>query len=296
MGARKKQRKRKFTNAQVEALATRALEHIQSVDYKVSLRWVFYRLLQDGFYKEKSDYNRFMQLTSKWRHKELFGWRPDTLADETCEIIIRGVEVATPFEEIPDSIIQNLPLWTLDSHFKYQDYYIEVWFEARAMLEQFQKYAPHVTLYPFGGWATIDPKYQTAKRLEKMYVRFKKPIVILYFGDCDNTGKKIPKASITGVKGLEKWCKAPFTVKRCGLNVAQAKKYKIPERIDEPGEFQWEALEDEQAGKIITSSVNQYLKQEPIERVLAESKAMNNKIGSVISKSFKDLGGKKNGN
>ncbi len=33
-----------------------AMAHIQSVPYKVTLRWLFYRLLQEGVYKKKQDY------------------------------------------------------------------------------------------------------------------------------------------------------------------------------------------------------------------------------------------------
>ena len=59
-----------------------AMEHINSVPYVVSARWLFYRLLQDSFYHEKGDYHsRFLPLTSKVR-KNFYGlWRPDTLAD-----------------------------------------------------------------------------------------------------------------------------------------------------------------------------------------------------------------------
>lgn len=43
----------------------RAMEHIKSVEYKVSARWVFYRLLQEGHYSDKNDYkNKFIPMTS----------------------------------------------------------------------------------------------------------------------------------------------------------------------------------------------------------------------------------------
>ena len=66
----------------------RAYEHVNSVSYKVSLRWLFYRLLQDGIYKAKGNYNNLKGLVSKAR-KNFFGkWRPDSLSDQTRHSII----------------------------------------------------------------------------------------------------------------------------------------------------------------------------------------------------------------
>ena len=48
-------------------ILNRAMEHIKSVDYKVSLRWVFYRLLQEGYYNKK-DYQSWVQASSRARH------------------------------------------------------------------------------------------------------------------------------------------------------------------------------------------------------------------------------------
>ena len=68
---------------QREILAA-AWTHVQSVAYRVSLRWLFYRLLQDGYYSTKKDYRgQFKPLMSRARHRQLDGWRiTDTLTDE----------------------------------------------------------------------------------------------------------------------------------------------------------------------------------------------------------------------
>ena len=36
----------------------RAMGYIQAVPYRVTLRWLFYRLLQDGTYGSKQDYEQ----------------------------------------------------------------------------------------------------------------------------------------------------------------------------------------------------------------------------------------------
>jgi len=51
-----------------------AYKHIESVPYKVSLRWVFYRLYQGGIYKDKRDYDAFGMIASRARHDFYNGW------------------------------------------------------------------------------------------------------------------------------------------------------------------------------------------------------------------------------
>ena len=69
----------------------RALEHLASVSYEVSARWLFYRLYQDGIYIGKNDYkNKFLPMLSRAR-KGFYGeWRPWTLADDTRIITTQG--------------------------------------------------------------------------------------------------------------------------------------------------------------------------------------------------------------
>ena len=76
---------------QTAEILARALDMIAEVPYKVSARWLFYRLLQEGYYRGKGDYgNKFLKATSKARHAFYEGWHPDTLADETRSPIYRG--------------------------------------------------------------------------------------------------------------------------------------------------------------------------------------------------------------
>lgn len=68
-----------------------ALKHIKSVPYSVSLRWVFYRLYQQGLYTDKKDYGKkFIGLTARWRKEWKEGWYPGIVVDDTRDIYFHG--------------------------------------------------------------------------------------------------------------------------------------------------------------------------------------------------------------
>lgn len=250
------------------AILDRALDLVQSVPYQVSARWLFYRLLQEGFYTQKGDYaNKFLKAVSSARHSFYGGWRPDTLADETRESIVRGNGFDDPqewLEALADRLTCNL-----DKRLN-QDYYIEIWFEARAMIQQFQHYSQHVTLRPMGGQPSIPFKWQTAKDLEAAASRYGNPITILYFGDLDPAGLTIAD---TVRADVAKWCSVSFEFIRAGLNDGDPERYGIPENPEHPGAYQWEALSDESARQIITQAVAPYLRHDAIQVVEAKEQA-----------------------
>lgn len=233
-----------------EPILERAMEHVKSVPYRVTLRWLFYRLLQDGFYSSKGDYdNKFEGMMSEARKRFYNGWHPDTLADDTREAVIRGGGFANEDEWL-EAIGQRLEC-TLDK-WANQPHYVELWFEARAMRGQFEHHTDHVTLVPFGGDPSIPYKWAMAKRLEERAKLYGKPIVILYFGDLDPKGRTIPESAAADVQD---WCAVDFEFTRCALKLGDEVAYNIPENPDKPGQYQWEALSDEAAKELITKHV-----------------------------------------
>ncbi len=263
-----------------------AMEHINSVDYQVSVRWVFYRLLQEGLYRKKDDYMKFIRLTSRARHNYYNGWNPLTLVDETRSMIVEGYEGERPGvkpEELFDDAEQESNEEIEELHnqlndFKcgfdyeidptwYQDTICIIMFEARAMVQQFKKYTSGLTLCPFGGHPSIPYKYNIAKYLENQAVDYEKAITVLYFGDCDDGGYKIYQASM---RDISEWCGAEINFVRCGLTEEQAVKYGIPENFEKPGSYQWEALPDSAAEEIITESLAQYHDSGAVDRAYRE--------------------------
>lgn len=232
----------------------RAYDLVQSVPYSVSARWLFYRLLQEGYYTAKADYkNKFLKAVSTARHAFYGNWRPDTLADETREAIVRGQgasDVTEWLTWVADGLTCELDKWGS------QPCYVELWYEARAMTQQFEHYTRHLTLRPMGGQASIEYKWKAAKALEQAFDDYGRPLVVLYFGDLDTAGGVISEVIERDVR---KWCDADFEFIRCGLTPEQVQRYNVPENPEKPGEYQWEALSDEGARAIITASVAPYL-------------------------------------
>lgn len=252
------------SNKNKEILDT-AYQHIGSVPYKVSLRWVFYRLLQEGLYKDKKDYENLIKLTSKARKQFFKQWKPDTLADETREAIINQGNHKAPADWL-QYILENI-YCDLDEWYS-QKNYVEVLFEAKAMIDQFKSLVPKpVTLVPFGGDPSIPYKWKIAKRLEKAHYKYLSPIKLLYFGDKDEKGTQIPESAITDIRN---WCSVPFDFIICGLTEKQAKKYKLPENPNKLGQYQWEALTDTQARKIVTETIDKYIDHRAFKKVLTK--------------------------
>jgi len=246
--------------AKTAAMLARALELVNSVPYQVSLRWLFYRVLQEGFYSSKDDYkNKFEPAISQARHAFYNGWRPDTLADETREAIIRGSgfnSVASWLNAVATNLHCKLDRWN------YQDNYVELWFEARAMSQQFEHYTSHMTLRPLGGQPSIPYKWDAAKDIEAASARYGLPVTILYFGDLDTAGETIAQ---TVERDVRKWCDVDFNFVHCGLNAGQVQFYGVPENPEKPGDFQWEALTDDAARAIITSQTERYLRADGLD-------------------------------
>ena len=260
--------KERRTKSEMDAIRDTALGYIESVPYRVTLRWVFYRLLQDGVYSDKAGgYNQLTSASSRWRHEG--HWPPDIIDDDTRSVMTRGVFDGLEPDHSAERLMQDMLLHAKRSHFHDQPHYIEIWFEARGMIGQFKHYTKGITLRPFGGDYTIEPKYKAAKDLEARYEQFGKPIKILYFGDRDDKGDQISHSATYGPRGLAKWCDVDFEVVRCGLTAEQARRFDLPKNPDKPDQWQWESLSDAQASELITTAVKRYIDVQLIESAAA---------------------------
>jgi hypothetical protein len=225
-----------------------AMAQIKSVPYQVPSRWLFYRCLQAGLYRDKTSINKFDYATSRAR-KSFYGeWRPDTLIDSIRDTYYKGEKTATFALEF-DALQE-------------QSCIVQCWFEARAMYRQFEHYTDcyRVSLVPFGGDVSIAIKWELAKKIEELERKYHKPIIVLYYGDYDRKGFKILEAALKDIKA---WSKVSFYVERVGLTLEQVKEFQLPENPDHPSAYQWEALTDQQAKRLILDSLAKYLKPIP---------------------------------
>ena len=237
------------------------LDQVKALNYQPSLRWCFYRAME-AFALKKSDNPKFKSAISKARKLEMDGWRPDTLADESREVINRiwhreafGVKDYDGFEMSANGEVRQLfsdisaPIWHSEIGF-----YAEVWFEAKAMIGQFRQYVPReMTLRPFGGDYSIPKKWEAAMKILEMADGGRRKVIILYFGDCDTKGRMIPESAL---KDIREWAKVDFTFHQVGLTESQVKNFALPDNPERPGQYQWEALSDAQAHELIEEGLS----------------------------------------
>lgn len=239
------------------ALLNAAWGFTQSVPYQVSARWLFYRLLQDGFISAKGDYKKVIALLSKARKRFWEGWRPDTLADDTRDVSGRGLGYQTVDDWL--DAISKYQVRSYIDRWQTQSTYIMVCFEAAAMSAQFDYYLPPwVPRVAFKGDVSIPAKWKIAEVLSLAANRYQMPVRIVYFGDLDPKGLEIPESAMADV---ETWMRADTYCDwtRAGLNPGDEGRYDIAENPERPGTYQWEALDDDTAGALITGAVAPYL-------------------------------------
>ena len=175
-----------------QAILDRAWEHVQSVPYNVSLRWLFYRLYQEGVYTDKKGYKRFTSLMSTARKRFYKDWRPDSLVDDTRQLETwgEGFDDKRGFlEAVADA---HCDLDKLNT----QSAIVVTLFEAKAMSAQFDYYLPHASArLPFGGDVSIPAKWQVAELLAKRWNQYAVPVYVVYFGDFDPKGLLIEEAA-----------------------------------------------------------------------------------------------------
>jgi hypothetical protein len=263
--------------AKQAAILEVALAHVNSVKYRVTCRWLFYRLFQEGIYRGKNDYkNKFLPLVTKARKAAYNGWQPWTLADDTRAAVIRG-NGFTDGREWVEGIQEmscHLDKWAN------QPNYVEIMFEAAAMFTQFEYYTNHVTLVPFKGDPSVDYKWQIAQRLMDVGEKYPdKQQVILYFGDLDTKGMQIPLSAMADIR---QWTYTEPIFIRCGLNPGDEVTYNLPEQFDRPGAYQWEALDDDDARDLITESLSQYINTALFDAVEVEEQAITEKFRLVM--------------
>ena len=110
------------------------------------------------------------------------------------------------------------------------------------------------------------------RRAEQVAEKYGKPIQILYFGDYDKKGLQIFNSAL---KDIRLWCNVKFNVERVGLTLEQAQSLNIPDNPNKPNTYQWEALNDEQAGKLILDAVGRYAKKPSSTLLKKEAKIKN---------------------
>lgn len=266
-------------NAASRQILDLAWSFVESVPYQVTARWLFYQLLQAGVYHDKKDYQaKYIPLMSRARHNCYGPWRPDSLADDKRRAIVRtGGSVSAA--EWAREVVRDGVRCELD-HFYQQQFYAELWFEAEAMVRQFEYYTHGVNLVPFSGAPSIDYKWRIAKNIETRAACYSKPVVVLYFGDLDDAGLTIPNSALADVR---RWCGVDFEYVRGGLNHGDEVRFNIPENIDKPGAYQWEALSDTGARELLEGNMRKYIDFAIVDQFERDAERMQNEFQQFIA-------------
>ena len=259
------------------------LNRIKAVPYEIPSRWAFYRLVEE-FNFTKKQYKKFLMVTSKARKNYYNGYSPTTFVDDTREMINAygsesKYEIHNTVLEWLDEMVDKSPYLKVE---KSQDTIVFVCFEAKAMSRQFKHYLEkyRVCLVPFGGDPSIHYKHKLAKLIEEAKEEHDKPIKVLYFGDYDPKGMEIP---LNAMKDIRQWTDAEFEFIRLGINSEHVEELGIIEDPDHPGKFQWEALDEHKAEKLI-NLVFEHWDRDAIDKI----KSLERKAGNIWSSVVED--------
>jgi len=300
-------------NAETAELLNWLLEKIKSVPYDVTLRWAFYRCVQErGLAKE--DYGKVKSCTAKARKNFWNGWTPWTLVDDT-RAIYSATSGCETFAEWLRMQRGETPIYDVYSK---QRHIVQIWFEAQAMCSQFAHYAApfRIPFTPFKGDASVHHKWRIAARLAELYRKYRKPVVILYFGDYEpfmdrgSRGKGI-RIPLDALEDIRTWFYSillkqlkPMSLRtllkavelkfvRVGLNEEHIDLWNLPENPERLGEYQWEALDDSQAKSLIVSSVERFWNRKIIDKIAIQERQDAVRWRAAIDKLLDAIGGRK---
>ena len=254
-------------NARTAEILDAAMGYIESVEYKVGVRWIFYRLLQDGYLTSKDDYAKLIGWASKARKRFYRGWHPDTLVDEGRSIS----KSDDPFDR--GDVISNLHrhAWIEPDLFQSQPAVPFLVFEAATMAGQFEHFAPWADKCALRGDASIPHKWNIAKRCDYLALGGS-PVHILYFGDLDTKGLQIPESAMGDIREwVDPTTEMRFT--RCGINLGHAERFGLPEKSLKPGTYEWESLTSADAGNLIREGMALVVDLDDIKERIESAKA-----------------------
>lgn len=275
------------TRAEIDGILQAGKAFVDSLPYKVSLREVFYHLLQKGLLRDKADYGNWKGYATEARKNWHLGWRPDTLIDGGREIIISASpsDAADQLATLPYYIDIRPDLYSGQAAVPFLIY------EAGGSTGQFSHHAPWCDHAPLRGDASVPHKWAIAERIAELAECYCLPVHVGYFGDYDPKGLKIPQSAMADIlpwiERIRPGTEVMFT--RFGLNEGDNVRYNIPEKPEKPGTYEWQALTPEQGEAVIKGALSAMVDKDEIERRIGDAEADTVELRTKVAVALEKL-------
>jgi hypothetical protein len=196
----------------------RLIESMQAIlakQYPMTVRQVYYRLVAIAVIKNGiAGYRAVVRLLGIARDDGRIEW--DWIVDRTRP------EYAPSMWDDPDEFMQGVAKWYRKNFWLLQPNHVEIWAEKDTVIGTIQEITDEL-----GVLVRVGRGYQSKTKKHEIYEFFKtitKPIVVLYLGDHDSSGRDIGRDVAEQVRDFG--CR--FRFKRIAIEPADIKKFNLP--------------------------------------------------------------------
>lgn len=205
-------------------LCNEIIEHLEGLGYKLTLRQLYYQLVQRNVIPNKqTEYKRLGEIINNARLAGLVDW--DAIEDRTRNL--RGIG---HYIDPSDIIEVTASAFRVDK-WKRQPNRIEVWVEKDALVGVVQKACEPLDVDYFScrGYTSQSELYGAARRLSG-YVSNGQHVIILHFGDHDPSGIDMTRDVTDRIELLSHGLieEGEIEVDRIALNMNQVQRYHPP--------------------------------------------------------------------
>lgn len=189
---------------------------------RVTVRQVYYGLVTQGLPNTMNNYHKVVRILKRARLSGLIPF--DKVIDDT-----REAKKTPSWDSIEDILRAALYQYRSD-WWEDQRVYVEVWLEKRALSRIFypitNEYDVHLCVG--GGYQSWSEIWEAKKR----FIQRKQPIMILYFGDLDPSGKDMPR----DIRARFATLGIPVEVFEVALTREDIEQYNLPRNPTKPGD------------------------------------------------------------
>ena len=247
------------------------LKTFNEIQMPMTVRQVFYQMVNKGWAKEESFYRKVQAQVLNMRRN---GQLPYFCITDGTRYSIKQ----RSYNSLKDAIDLSIHNFKLDIWASNENY-VEVWMEKDALASIFQEVTSEydVPLHVSRGFASESFIYQSAEVIKSL----SKPTTILMFTDHDPSGLVVDKSIQEGFRRMG--AKVDFV--RCALNQDQIDRYNLPTRPTKKSNHskgfkgesvELDALHPRTLQNIIRNSLRQFIADDRLEAIHREEETLRN--------------------